>query len=79
VALDLRPWLAGLRLHWPWVMVGVLSVGSYPLLAFLEGFLAAARTGKSAAGRAVGQVVGGTSALTVAIPTAVLMLTLRRD
>lgn len=72
--VELTPWLAGLPLHWPLVLVGVLSACSYLLLALLEGFLAAARKGTIAAGRAAGQVVGGISALTVAIPIVMLVV-----
>lgn len=72
--LSLPPWLVGLPLHWPVVVVGVLSAGSYLLFAFLEGFLAASRTGTSAAGSAAGRLVGGISALIVAIPIIVLVV-----
>ena len=72
--VELAPWFAGLPLQWPWVLVGVLSAGSYLLLALLEGFLAASRMGTIAAGRAAGQAVGGISALTVAIPIVVLVI-----
>jgi hypothetical protein len=72
--VELKPWLVGLPLAWPWVVVGVLSACSYLLLALLEGFLAASRTGTITAGRAAGQVVGGIGALTVAIPIVVLVV-----
>lgn len=72
--VEMRPWLAGLPLHWPWVVVGALSACAYLGLGLLEGFLAATRKGTSAAGRAAGQVVGGISALIVAIPIVVLVV-----
>lgn len=72
--VELKPWFAGLPLQWPWLVVGALSACGYLLLALLEGFLAASRTGTIADGRAAGQMVGRLSALTVAIFIVALMV-----
>lgn len=72
--VELKPWLAGLPLQWPLLVVGALSACSYLVFAFLEGYLAASRKGMIAAGSAAGRVVGGISALTVAIPIVVVVV-----
>jgi hypothetical protein len=72
--LSLKPYLVGLPLNWPFLLVVVLSACAYLVLALLEGGLAASRTGTIAAGKAAGQLVGGIGALIVTIAIVVLVV-----